>query len=473
MNRPRLFLLDDEPDFCDDLEAVLGSRYNIDMAHDAETGLRKIAGVSPDVVLLDVEFEGSEVNGVQILERIRALDDPPPVIMLSGRTRVSTVVEAMKLGAFHYVIKPADPPELFNLIERALVAGRSKRQIQAQQGELGRLTGSFICGDDRMFRVLEQADTVAGTTATVMITGESGTGKEMIARRVHEGSNYSSGPFVGINCSAFPADLIESEIFGHSQAAFTGAKSRIGKLELAAGGTFFMDEVGEAPLDLQVKLLRALGEKMFVRLGENVEREVRCRIVAATSRDLTEAITDGTFREDLYYRLNIYRIKLPALRQRPGDVMVLARHFLDQFAAENARAIAGFSPAVEQRILQERWSGNVRELRNFVERAVINCRGGLIGLGDMFGSDPGLDMRADESSDETSGVGSAAESETISLKEAGDWAKDERERQYCRNRLREAGGNVSRAAEASGVLRQSFQRKLRDLGVDPDEFKPA
>ncbi len=465
MNRPRLFLLDDDPDFCADLEAVLGSRYNIDMAHDGETGLQKIGAAIPDVVLLDVEFENSDMNGVQILDKIRAMDNPPPVIMLSGRTRVSTVVEAMKLGAFHYVIKPADPPELFNLVERALVAGRNKRQILAQRGELGRLTGSFICGDEKMFRVLEQADMVASTTATVLITGETGTGKEMVARRIHEGSNFCTGPYVGINCSAIPAELIESEIFGHGKGAFTGAQSRMGKLELAAGGTLFMDEVGEAPLSLQVKLLRALGEKRYVRLGENVEREVECRIVAATSRDLTKAIADGDFREDLYYRLNIYRIQLPRLADRPGDLMPLARHFLDQYAAENAKPIAGFSQAAEERIMVEPWTGNVRELRNFVERAVINCQGGLIGLGDMFGGE--------SSGNGTAADGSGEECETTTLKAATDRAKEMRERRYCSNRLREASGNVSRAAAASGVLRQSFQRKLKDLGLDPDDFKSS
>ncbi len=463
MRRPRLFLIDDDREFCADLEAVLGSRFEIAMAHDGEKALEIIGSISPDVVLLDVEFATGQLSGVRILEHIRALDDPAPVIMLSGSSRVSTVVEAMKLGAFHYVTKPADPPELFNLIERALAAGRHNRHIQAQRGELGRLTGSLICGDEAMFRVLEQADTVAGTTATVLITGESGTGKEMIARRIHEGSTFSGGPFVGINCTAFPAELIESEIFGHAPNAFTGASARMGKLELATGGTFFMDEIGEAPLDLQVKLLRALGERVFTRLGENTERQVDCRIVAATSRDLEQAITDGDFREDLYYRLNIYRIKLPPLRQRPGDIMVLARHFLDRLAAENNRPIAGFSEAVEARLLREPWRGNVRELRNFVERAVINCRGGLIGLGDMFAADPGSGGPVAEPTDN--------ERESLTLKAAADQAKDERSRRYCRNRLREAKGNVSRAAELSGVLRQAFQRKLKELGLDADDFK--
>lgn len=463
MIRSRLFLIDDEKDFCADLEAVLGSRYEIAMAHDGETALRDIDKISPDVILLDVEFSASDLDGVRILKLIQALDNPPPVIMLSGSSRVNTVVEAMKLGAFHYVIKPADPPELINLIEHALTEGRRSRHIQAQRGELGRLTGSLICGDEIMHRVLEQTDTVAETSATVMITGESGTGKEMIARRIHEGSQFSTGPFVGINCAAFPPDLIESEIFGHMPHAFTGATSRMGKLELAAGGTFFMDEVGEAPLDLQVKLLRALGEKTFSRLGENTERKVDCRIVAATSRDLEQAIAAGEFREDLYYRLNIYQIKLPPLRQRRGDIMVLARHFLDRFAAENSRPIVGFAQEVEDRIMSEPWRGNVRELRNFVERAVINCRARLIGLGDMFGTDPGPAVTADDL--DGSGV------EQVTLKCAAEQAKEARERRYCANRLRETGGNVSKAAELSGVLRQSFQRKLKELDLHPDDFK--
>lgn len=464
MRGPRIFIIDDDRDFCADLEAALSVRFEVAMAHDSESALAAIGNIDPDVVLLDVEFEDQKNLGVRILEHIRALESPPPVIMLSGHTSVGTVVEAMKLGAFHYISKPATPPVLFNLIERALAAGRRSRQILAQRGELGRLTGPLICGDEAMFRVLEQADMVAGTNATVLITGESGTGKEMIARRIHDGSQVSGGPFVGINCSAFPADLIESEVFGHAAGAFTNAKSRIGKLELAAGGTFFMDEVGETSLVMQTKLLRALGEKVFTRLGENQERSVDCRIVAATSRDLEQAMADGEFRDDLYYRLNIYRIKLPPLRERPGDVVVLARHFLDQFVAGSNRPISGFSDAVIDRIQREPWSGNVRELRNFVERGVINCQGGLIGLGDMFGAEGLAGASA------VSPAGSCA-LEYLPLRAAGDQAKEEREREYCRNRLRQTRGNVSRAAELSGVLRQSFQRKLKDLGINPDDFK--
>ncbi|MCB1182179.1 sigma-54-dependent Fis family transcriptional regulator [bacterium] len=459
MASERLLIVDDDREFCEDLAIALGGRYEVRTAHGADEARGVVAAFVPQVVLLDVDLDGDDKRGILLLEQLLAAADPPAVIMLSGDAKISTVVAAMQLGAFHYVGKPAELPDLVNLIDRALASGRSARHIEAQRGELGRLTGSLICADETMQTVLHQADTVAVTEATVLLTGESGTGKEMFARHIHDHSPRREGPFVGINCAAIPRDLIESEVFGTSPTAYTGAESRMGKLELASGGTFFLDEVGEATLDLQVKLLRALGERVFVRLGENRERAVDCRLIAATSRNLEKAIAAGTFREDLYYRLNIYRIELPPLRRRPGDVMALADHFLAELAGRNNRRISGFSGAVLERIRHEPWQGNVRELRNFVERAVINCRGPVITLADMFGAEAGPDPDA------------ACGLETGSLTEAGDEAKRRRERVYCINRLVEAGGNVTRAAELSGVHRSAFQRKLRDLDIDPGAYR--
>ena len=459
MATERLLIVDDDRDFCEDLAVALGVRYDVATAHTPAEALELAREFDPHVVLLDVDMDGDEKAGLGILERLGEAPDPPAVIMLSGDAKISTVVEAMRIGAFHYVGKPAELADLINLLDRALASNRSARQIEAQRGELGRLTGKLICADKSMEAVLRQADTVAETEATVLLTGESGTGKEMFARHIHAASARREGPFVGVNCAAIPANLIESEIFGNTAAAFTGATSRMGKLELAAGGTFFMDEVGEAPLDLQVKLLRALGERTFSRLGENRERAVDCRIIAATSRDLERAIKGGQFREDLYYRLNIYRIELPPLRRRPGDTMVLAEHFLSELAARNNRQINGFSAAVTERIQREAWSGNVRELRNFVERAVINCRGKVVTLGDMFGAEADPDPEAE------CGL------EIGGLVEAAEQAKRNRERVYCVNRLVEAKGNVTRAAELSGVHRSAFQRKLRELEIDPGDYR--
>jgi DNA-binding NtrC family response regulator len=407
-----------------------------------------------------VDLKGHELGGIEVLERLQSLSEPPAAIMLSGDDRVSTIVEAMRLGAFHYVDKDNyHPQDLTNLINRAMESWRRARLIAAQQGELGRHQDELICADEAMQAILRQADTVAAAETNVLLSGESGTGKEMIAQRIHRKSAYGGGPFVGINCAAIPDELIESEIFGHVAGAFTGAHARVGKLELASGGTFFLDEVGEANPNLQAKLLRALGERVFERVGENRLRRVECRIIAATSRDLEQAIGDGGFRRDLYYRLNTYRIEIPPLRRRPDDLLPLAEYCLHQVASRNGRHITGFSNAVIERIKRGEWRGNVRELNNFVERAVINCQGGVITLGDMFG--PG----AEPDPEDICGF------ETGTLAEAGKAAQESRERTYCINRLVETGGNVTRAAELSGVRRSAFQRKCRELGIDPAAYR--
>lgn len=450
----RLFLIDDDREYCADLEAVLGGRYKIFQAHDGVDALEMMDQVGPDVVLLDVDFGDGRMSGLEILERVRVRENPPPVIMLSGSQNLSTVVRAMKMGAFHYIAKPADLPELINLLDQALQSGSRGRQIRAQRGELGRLTGSFVAGDDATLRLLEKVDQVAATDTTVLITGESGTGKEMIARRIHDGSPMKEGPFVGINCGAVPAEIIESEIFGHAKGAFTGANSmRVGKFELAADGTLFLDEVGEGPPAFQVKLLRVLGENVFNRVGDNQDLSVDTRILAATSKDLEEAIARGEFRAELFYRLNIYRIHLVPLRERRGDILPLANHFLAETLPRFQRQIEGFSPAVEKRMMAEPWTGNVRELRNFVERSVINCSGGMIGLGDMFGEGGRVSV----------GPGQFNEAKDVVVR---DW-----ETRYLSARLTETGGNVTRAAELSGMSRQVFQRKLRELGLSSKDFQ--
>jgi len=454
MPGPRLFLIDDDREDCADLEAVLGGEFNIFQAHSGSSALDMMDQVGPDVILLDVDFGDANMTGLEILERVRAQENPPPVIMLSGSQSLATVVRAMKMGAFHYIAKPADLPELINLIDQALASSKRGRQIQAQRDELGRLTGSFVAGDDHTFRLLETVDKVAETETTVLITGESGTGKEMIARRIHAGSPHREGPFVGINCGAVPADIIESEIFGHVKGAFTGADSlRVGKFELAGGGTLFLDEIGESPLAFQIKLLRVLGENVFSRLGDNQDLNVDTRILAATSKDLEKAIARGEFRAELFYRLNIYRIHLVPLRERRGDILPLARYFLAETLPRFRRQIEGFSPAVETRMVEEPWPGNVRELRNFVERAVINCQGGVIGLGDIFG----------QGGDFTAGPALFSQAKDLMVR---DW-----ETRYVAGRLTETAGNVTRAAELSGMSRQGFQRKMRELGLRSRDFQ--
>ncbi len=453
MANPLLTIIDDDRDLCSDLEVVLSSLYQITMAHDGLSGLALIAKVQPELVLLDVEFLDSEMGGLEILERIMGLDNTPTVVMLTGRKDVKTVVQAMKSGAFDFLDKPAEPAKLVNILSKALVFRHRLRQIQAHRDEVDRLAGPFIVADPVMIRLLNSIEKTAGTNVPVLITGESGSGKEMVARRIHAQSAVSSGPFVGLNCAAIPDTMVESEIFGHSKGAFTGAdRMRVGKFELAAGGTLFMDEIGDSPDSFQLKLLRVIGEGVFTRLGENVDHQVDARLVAATSRNLEQAIADNQFRPELFYRLNVMRVHIPPLRQRQGDILPMAQHFLNQANLRFGRNVEGFSSLVENQMLVFQWDGNIRQLRNMVERAVLHAPGNVIGLGDMFSQD--------------SFQGSVCES----YHEAKERVLQGWQPAYLAQRLREAGGNVTKAAEIAGLPRPSFQKMLRKAGIKPEDF---
>jgi len=456
MPKPKLLIIDDERIYCGDLALLLGQRFEISMTHEGHEALEYLKLNSPDIILLDIFLGQGRMGGLEILEKIKAMGITAPVIMLSGSQDLETVIQAIKMGAFHYVSKPADLPQLLNLVDKALSMRDTSRAIQAHKDDVEHLTGSFVAGDDSTLRMLGQIDKVAATDATVLITGESGSGKEMVARRIHERSLVKSGPFVGVNCGAVPADIIESEMFGHSRGAFTGAdRLRIGKFEMASGGTLFLDEIGDSPLPFQIKLLRVLGERLFSRLGENTNIQVKTRIVAATSKNLEQAIVTGEFRSELFYRLNIYRIHLLPLHERPGDVLPLAESFLKDAAARFRKEIQGFSPAVQRQLVEHSWPGNVRQLRNEIERAVLICSGPVIGLGDIF----------------QSGI--------VTAKSSGGELYDEAKSRVTRNwqvgyftqRLTETFGNVTGAAKNSGLPRPSFQRIMKEIGLDPEDFK--
>ncbi len=453
----RLFIIDDDIRYCQDLELMLSGKFCFDMAHNGPEALEHLKSNHPDIILLDVDLGVGKMSGLEILENIRAMDDAPPVIMLSGNQEVVTVVEAIKMGAFHYATKQADLPQLLNLVEKALTSRDSSRALAAHRGEVVRLTGSFIAGDTSTHHMLDKIDRVAPTDATVLITGESGTGKEMVARRIHHCSDVSEGPFVAINCGAVPGEIIESEMFGHSRGAFTGAdRQRVGKFEMASGGTLFLDEIGDSPMAFQVKLLRVLGERVFSRVGENSDIPVKTRIIAATSKDLEQAIEDGEFRPELYYRLNIYRIHLLPLNERPGDILPLADNFLQVAASRFRKDIHGFSDAVKKRLLSHEWVGNVRHLGNEVERAVLNCQGKVIGVGDIFQSSQSGSPQV-----ETPGL---YDDDKLIITQK--WQRD-----YLSARLELCGGNITEAAKASGMPRQSFQRLLKSLNIEAEDFR--
>ena len=457
MPGPRLFLIDDEQDYCQDLALVLGSKFEMSSANTGAEALEYLKTNDPDIVLLDVNLGAGQMSGLEILEHIRALPDAPPVLMLSGNQDVDTVVQAIQMGAFHYATKPIDLPQILNLIDKALSSRANSLAIRAHRNDVERLTGSFVAGDESTMRLLSQIDTVAETDATVLITGESGTGKEMVARRIHERSLVSDGPFVAFNCGAVPAEIIETEMFGHVRGSFTGAsQQRVGKFEMASGGTLFMDEIGESPLPFQVKVLRAIGERVLNRVGENIDIGVNARIIAATSKDLENAITTGEFRSDLFYRLNIFRIHLLPLNDRPGDILPLAENFLKISASRYRKEIHGFSPVVQEQMLQNHWRGNVRELGNQIERAVLNCRGNVIGIGDIF---------------QSGGSGENTKEELGSYDEYKNRVTPQWQESYLRTRLTESQGNITQAAKASGMSRQNFRLLMQQLGLKSEDFR--
>ncbi|MFH1843203.1 MAG: sigma-54 dependent transcriptional regulator [bacterium] len=446
--RPRLLIVDDHADFRQDLAALLGDRYTVVTAGSADKALRLFAGRRPDAVLLDIDL-GAGVNGLDLLQDLRRTDTPPPIIMLTGDGRVQTAVQAMRLGATHHLTKPPDLDELHEVLARALAEQTLRRRVRSLESDVDALRGETITRDPALQRVLEQVERVAPTEATVLVTGESGTGKELIARSLHAQSRRHGGPFVALNCAAVAPGLIESELFGHEKGAFTGAdRLKRGAFERTQSGTLFLDELGDSPPPLQAKLLRVLEARTFVRVGGASELPLDVRIVAATNRDLEEQVAAGKMRSDLFYRLNVFRLHLPPLRERLGDVLLLAHHFCAHFAAEVGRHIEGITPAASAEIQARDWPGNIRELRNAIERAVILSDGPDLDLPDLH--DPHAPIPIP----------------SLPYEEAKQQVLGRFRQAYVRTRLGEAGGNVSRAAELAGMKRQSFQRLRRE--VDPD-----
>ncbi|WP_437660090.1 sigma-54-dependent transcriptional regulator [Sorangium sp. So ce1182] len=373
----RVLVVDDEASARSGLEKLLRQEgYAVDAAGNGVEALEVAAERPPDVVVTDLKMP--KMDGVALLGKLREQDPTLPVLVVTAFGDVSSAVQAMRAGAEDYLTKPVDFDALLLSIERALErsalrveAENLRRQLREREGEG---VEGLIGASPAMQKVYRMARQVAGARATVLITGESGTGKGELARAIHAKGPRARAPFVTLHCAALAESLLESELFGHERGAFTGAdKRRIGRFEQANGGTLFLDEVGEIAPSTQVKLLRVLQERMFERVGGNDTVSVDVRLVAATNRDLTAAVQEGRFREDLYYRLNVVHIDMPPLRVRDTDVLLLANHFLRRFAAENHRKIEGFTDEARAKLVAHRWPGNVRELENAIERAVVLC----------------------------------------------------------------------------------------------------
>ena len=369
----RVLVVDDEPNITDAARVALErAGYAVDVAADPHDAWAKLERGMPEVVVCDVRLH--EADGMDLLARIKEFYPEIAVIMMTGYASVEAAVGAMKAGAADYLSKPFNPTQLRHTVQAAIEKKRLLEQNQYLRAQLEQSGQSeLVLGESRAIRDLyESAATVAQSDSSVLVIGKSGTGKEVLARFIHSSSARADGPFVTVNCAAVPANLIESELFGHRRGAFTGAVySRRGSFELAHGGTLFLDEIGEMPADMQAKILRALEQRQITRVGSEEAIDVDVRIIAATNKDLADETRAGRFREDLYWRLNVVQLLVPPLCERPEDITPLARHFLAVYTREQKKAVLDFSPEVLEAFARYEWPGNVRELRNAVERAVI------------------------------------------------------------------------------------------------------
>jgi two-component system response regulator HydG len=381
----KILVADDERHIAEGLQMLLGEEgYEVETATDGRTAWEMIQEGGYGLILADLRMP--EVDGLELFARMRKGGITSEVIIITGAASVDSAVAAMREGAYDYLEKPLNLERLKALIPKALEAYQVKQANRLLEERLANLTrfGDLIGQSEEMKAIYGTIEAVAPASASVLIVGESGTGKELVARAVHDKSNRAKGPFIAINCGAFPREILENELFGHEKGAFTGAiNEKAGCFELADGGTLFLDEVAEMEPDIQVKFLRALEQRSFRRLGGKKEIQVDIRVVAATNKNINRAVEEGKLREDLYHRLAVIPLNLPPLRERRGDVRLLAESFLRRFSEENGKNIKTFSPQALEFINAYRWPGNVRELKNAVERAVIFAHGPEVSLQDL------------------------------------------------------------------------------------------
>ena len=367
----KILIVDDEPFNLDLLEQELGDLgYPSERASDGKQALEKIAKLDPDLVLLD--YRMPDMNGIDVLREIRQRNKDLPVIMITAYGTIDVAVEAVKAGADDFITKPFDPEHLALVVKKALERAELRAEVEFFAQELGG-RNRLVAGDSEAMRqIVSEARKAAASKSTVLLLGESGTGKELFARSIHDWSERRLKPFVAINCAGLAKELLESELFGHEKGAFTGAHQlKKGKLELAHGGTVFLDEIGDLALELQTKLLRCLQEREFERVGGTTTIVVDLRIIAAAHRELEAAVKAGSFREDLYHRLNVIALTLPPLRERKEDIPALANYFLQRFSLETKKPFVTIADEAQQKLLAYDWPGNVRELANVIERAIV------------------------------------------------------------------------------------------------------
>lgn len=366
----KILVIDDERSIRNTLKDILGFEgFQVELAENGRAGIDLVQSSEFDIILCDIKMP--EMDGLEVLEQIRKIKPESTVVMISGHGTIDTAVEAIKKGAFDFIEKPLDLNRLLITLRNASDKTALIKETQILKQKVSKKFE--IIGESASIRkVLEMCDRVAATEAKVLITGANGTGKELIARRLHEYSQRAENPFVEVNCAAIPSELIESELFGHEKGAFTSAiKQRKGKFEQADGGTLFLDEIGDMSLSAQAKVLRALQENIITRVGSDKQVEVNVRVIAATNKDLQEEIRNGNFREDLYHRISVILIQVPSLDQRKEDIPLLAQYFIDQLCGEYGQPVKEITPEAIEMLEARKWSGNIREFRNVIERLII------------------------------------------------------------------------------------------------------
>jgi two-component system response regulator AtoC len=464
--KKQILVVDDELNLRRVLSAqLMRDGYDVQTAEDGEQALQVLREHHIDLVISDLRMP--KVDGMQLLRRALEMDDALPVVIITAHGTVDTAVEALKTGAFDYITKPFDQNEVRTVVRKALKT-RDLSATEATRTEPAEVREAYRYGIigkspgiQELYAVLER---VADTPTTVLISGESGTGKELVARALHENSSRRNRPFIKLNCAAIPRELVESELFGYERGAFTGAvTSKPGRFELANCGTLFLDEVGSIPIEMQVKLLRALQESEFERVGGIKTLQVDVRVVAATNSDLRREIAAGTFRDDLFYRLNVVPIQLPSLRERSSDVPLLVEHFVTKFNARLKKSVVGLEPETERILIGYPWPGNIRELENVIERAVLFCDGNRLRPSDL---------PPEVREETTTGRGRTPSQPAILERPASDGLKEQvkaamsrLERELIVKALDQTGGNVTRAARLLKISRKGLQLKMKELGL--------
>lgn len=448
MSKERILIAEDERTARTSLAGLLQAEgFEVMTAEDGEQALSLILSEQPEVVLLDVHMP--KVDGLKVLQKLRRQESDSAVIVMTAYEDSRTVIEAMKFGAFDYVSKPLDSRHLLTQIERAIQHRKLAQELKSGQPRVQAEFEGLIGHSPGMQRVYKLIGQVAPSDSTVLVRGESGTGKELVVNAIHHYSPRSGKPLIKVNCASIPEALLESELFGHEKGAFTNALyRRIGRFEEASGGTLFLDEIGDLAPSLQAKLLRALQERTIERLGSNVPIHVDIRLIAATSRDLERAVAEGTFREDLYYRLNVVTIFLPPLRDRQQDVPALVEHFLGR-----TQKPVSVTPQALALLCAYDWPGNVRQLENVVERAIVLARNGVITEEQIELSHNPFLARPDWR-------------EQMPLHEGYKTVIAQAEKALVERALREAQGNKTRAAEILGIQRRLLYEKMREHGLD-------